>query len=555
MLLLPSPALAQSAASFEKHPVALGFDGMHAVEAADLDGDGDVDLLGAAMNASDIVWWENASGDGETWSLHLVADAFASARYVFATDLDTDGDLDLVGAAAIADAIAWWENTDGVAGAWTMHTVTDSFDFAMHVRSADMDGDGDPDLVAAALKADAIAWWENTDGAAGAWVEHAIDTAFNGARHVAPVDLDGDGDMDVLAAADVGDEVAWWENTDGAGTAWSKHGIEAGFDGANSAHPVDVDNDGDLDIIGSADAADQVVWWENDGNAQGWARHVIDPAFNGAFSTFPVDLDGDEDVDVVAAAAEGDLISWWENVLGDGTEWVEHPIESVFDFATHVCAVDMDGDGDRDVIGGRFGGEVNWWENTSDVPVLPVELTRFDAVASGDRVTLQWETASETGNAGFEVQRGLDGRFYPLAFVDGAGTSSEPRRYAFTVSGIEAGRHAFRLKQIDFDGGFSYSREQTVFVGVNGPYKSASVYPNPFNPNAEFTLTLGSPQHVRVEVYNTMGQRVALLHEGALDAERPYGFQFDAAGLPGGLYLFQASGERFSTTETALLVK
>ncbi len=552
-VLLASPANGQAAPTFEKRTVDANFDGMHAVEAADLDGDGDIDLFGAAMVASEIVWWENVDGVGGAWTRHLVADNFASARHVIAADLDGDGDLDLVGAAAVADAIVWWENTDGAAGAWTMHTVTDSFDFAMHVRVADLDGDGDLDLVAAALKADAILWWENTDGVAGAWTEHTVDAAFDGARQVALADLDGDGDIDILGAADIGDEMAWWEN-DGTASSWTKHVIDPNFDGANSIHAIDLDGDGDLDVLGSADAADQVAWWQNDGTALNWTRRIIDASFDGAFSTYPADLDGDGDLDVVAAAAEGDLIAWWENVLGDGLTWREHSVEDFFEFATHVCVADVDGDGDLDLIGGRFGGEVAWWENAPETE-LPVELVSFDLLATGDAVTLRWETASETNNAGFEVQRAVEGRFYPLAFVPGSGTTASAQAYAFTVSGIGAGRHLFRLKQIDFDGSFTYSSERTVDVPVAGTHEQTTVYPNPFNPRAQFTLTLGASQQVRVEVFDTMGRRVAVLHDGALEAERPYGFLFDAGGLPGGLYLFQATGDLFSATESALLVK
>jgi len=553
-VLITWPASGQVAPSFEKRTVDADFDGMHAVEAADMDGDGDIDLLGAAMNASDIVWWENGDGAGGAWTKHIVADAFASARYVVAADLDGDGDHDLVGAAAVADAIVWWENADGAAGAWNAHTVTDSFDFAMHVRVADLDGDGDPDLVGAALKADAILWWENADGAAGAWTEHTVDAAFDGARQVALVDLDGDGDTDILGAADVGDEMAWWENANAA-SAWTKHPIDPNFDGANSVHAIDLDGDGDLDVLGSADAADQVAWWQNDGTALNWTRRAVDASFDGAFSTFPSDLDGDGDLDVVAAAAEGDLVAWWENVQGDGVTWREHPVEDFFEFATHVCAADVDGDGDQDLIGGRFGGEVAWWENTPDHPVLPVDLVTFDLMASGGEVTLRWETASETNNAGFEVQRAVEGRFYPLAFVTGAGTTASPQSYRFTVSGIGAGRQLFRLKQVDFDGRFSYSPERTVAVPMAGTHEQTTVYPNPFNPRAQFTLTLGASQQVRLEVFDMMGRRVAVLHDGALEAERPYGFMFDAGGLPGGLYLFQATGDLFTTTESALLVK
>jgi hypothetical protein len=549
------PAFGQNTVLFERHVVDADFAGLHAVEDADLDGDGDTDLFGAAMTASEVMWWENTDGEGGGWAEHLVAGGFAGARSVAAADLDGDGDPDLVGAAAGSDLVAWWENTDGTALNWVPHTVTDSFDFVIYVRVADLDGDGDPDLLGAALRDDAIAWWENADGRAGAWTEHRIDEAFDGARFVMAADLDSDGDPDLVGAADVGDEVAWWENATGDATAWVKHPVDSMFNGANSAHAVDLDGDGDSDLLGSADAADQVVWWENAGGAAAWTRRLVDPSFDGAFSSQAADFDGDGDLDVIAAAAEGDLVAWWENAMGDGVDWVEHEVEPFYDFATHICAADIDGDGDRDAIGGHFGGEVSWWENHSDRPGLPVSLVRFEAAASGAMATLMWETASETSNAGFEVHHARDdGPFARIGFVEGAGTVLALRTYRYSVAGLGMGLHRFRLRQVDFDGRGTLSPEVGVFVPHAGR-ADVSVYPNPFNPNAQMTLVLRDAQPVRVEVYDTVGRRVALLHEGMLDAERVHGFAFDASGLPGGLYVFQATGTRFTASDFALLVK
>ncbi|MEO1087860.1 MAG: FG-GAP-like repeat-containing protein, partial [Acidobacteriota bacterium] len=89
------------------------FDRPFSVYASDMDADGDIDVLGAAANANDVTWWENTAGDGTAWAPHTIDGDFAGARSVLAADLDGDGDADVVGAARDADHIAWWTNRGG----------------------------------------------------------------------------------------------------------------------------------------------------------------------------------------------------------------------------------------------------------------------------------------------------------------------------------------------------------------------------------------------------------------------------------------------------------
>ena len=76
--------------------------------------------------------------------------------------------------------------------------------------------------------------------------------------------MDGDLDLDVIGTASLDDDVTWWENTAGDGTAWTEHLIDGSFDGAREAHAVDLDGDGDIDVVGAAETAGDISWWEND---------------------------------------------------------------------------------------------------------------------------------------------------------------------------------------------------------------------------------------------------------------------------------------------------
>ncbi|MEZ4702731.1 MAG: kelch repeat-containing protein [Rhodothermales bacterium] len=204
------------------------------------------------------------------------------------------------------------------------------------------------------------------------------------------------------------------------------------------------------------------------------------------------------------------------------------------------------------------GPELNSLEvyETSGETNLPVELAPgFQALADGRAVHLRWETVSETNNAGFEVQEERNGRFETIAFVPGAGTTNARQRYAYTVPRVSPGRHVYRLKQIDFDGGVAFSSQTHVLVDLDGSYFMDDIYPNPFNPEAHFTLTVPHDQQVRVDVYDILGRHQGLLFNGIVLAHQPTSIAIDGTTLAGGRYLVRVQGEGFSTSRVVTLLK
>ena len=302
--------------AWAEHTVDGNFDGAYSVYAADVDGDGDMDVLGAALWDDDITWWENTTGDGTAWTEHTMDEDFSYAKSVYAADVDGDGDMDVLGAAFNADDITWWENTLGNGTVWAKHTVDGYFDSAQSVYAADVNGDGNMDILGAASAQDdsTITWWNNTTGDGTVWLEQTVDGAFDGARSVYAADMDGDGDMDVLGAAYLANHITCWENTGGAGTLWTEHTVDGAFDGANSVYAADIDGDWDMDVLGTAAGANEITWWENTtGDGTTWTKHTVDGAFDWACSVYAADVDGDGDMDIIGAAGSADEIAWWEN--------------------------------------------------------------------------------------------------------------------------------------------------------------------------------------------------------------------------------------------------
>ncbi len=155
-------------------------------------------------------------------------------------DLDGDGDTDVLSASVWDDKIAWYENTDGDGGFGSQRVITRMTNGASSVFAADLDGDGDTDVLSASGGDGTIAWYENTDGDGGLGPQRNITTAADGATWVYATDLDGDGDVDVLSALWHGHKIAWHENTDGAGGFGPKRVITRSASGTRSLHAADL---------------------------------------------------------------------------------------------------------------------------------------------------------------------------------------------------------------------------------------------------------------------------------------------------------------------------
>ena len=349
----------------EKHTVDWNFNGATSVYSADINGDGYMDILGAAGTSNVIAWWENVNGSGTSWTKHTVDDWFCGASSVYSADVNGDGNMDVLGACLYDNDITWWENNNGSGTSWTEHTVDGNFGNATSVYSADINGDGDMDILGASKMDDDITWWENVSGSGTSWTEHTVNGNFDLAQSVYSADVNGDGYMDILGAAGGSDVIAWWENVNGLGTSWTGHTVDGYFSGANSVYSADVNGDGYMDVLGAAMGANDITWWKNNnGLGTSWTKYTIDGNFSSASSVYSADLNGNGYMDVLGAGVFADGITWWENADGSGSIWIEHIVDNDFDGARGVYSADVDGDGNMDVLGaaGLNTDDITWWE-------------------------------------------------------------------------------------------------------------------------------------------------------------------------------------------------
>ncbi len=206
----------------------------------------------------------------------------------------------------------------------------------------------------------------------------------------------------------------------------------------------------------------------------------------------------------------------------------------------------------------------DWWWAVDNVMVtgwdiVPVELSSFTANVSNGNVVLNWITATETNNKGFEVQRSNGGEYQTIGFVQGNGTSTQQHSYTYSDQNVANGAYNYRLRQVDFNGASEYS--QVVEVSINNPveFNLAQNYPNPFNPSTKINYSLAVDSKVTLKIFDILGQEVTVLLNENIAAGN-HNVTFDASKLNSGVYLYKieangVDGSSFTSVKKMILTK
>ncbi len=647
----------------------------------DIDGDGDIDLVGGKVETAstvNVAWWENSDGNGDFSGFRhdLTADDLSGG--VDAEDLDNDGDVDIIAGfytETVNDTgIVWYEN-DGAQN-FTKNLV-DTLRYVNHVGSWDINNDGRLDIVASASivagNGGILYYWLNNGGAPITWNRQIIDNNLDGVVWVYGKDVDLDGDVDILVAALRANTIAWYENT---GSGWVKHTVDAALSGARSVHARDIEGDGDIDIIASGETDNAIVWYENDGS-QNFTKHILSTAYTNARYAEANDVDGDGDPDILAVAL-GDpnaspvvdgFIRWFENDAED-LQTIAAGDAAPVSFWSNTVTIDFSAGTDGDVSvfldseevprPTRLGSGIDhvaekqfytlwtnktsytasvtfkysvwpgvdnpatlviaWWNpstaqwevagtgqsvNTGDQTItvsgitqfgqfvlastnadnpLPVLLSSFTARIDKQGVLLQWSTASEFNNQGFEIYRAESAdtdpellasyRNYPE--LEGAGNTNTTRSYRFRdISALFGKTYYYYLEDVAFDGRRMRHGPVKVTVSepivVDRPHTAIGNFvlyqnvPNPFNPTTEIRFQIpagigretGQPTSLRI--YNAVGQLITTLVNAQLEPGE-YVVEWngrDATGnpVPSGVYFYVLESGYLKLTQKMLLMK
>ena len=337
------------------------------LESADIDSDGDADLLAASRTSVQLTWYDNDGSGGFTQN--AVATNSSGANTAHAVDMDLDGDQDIVVSSLFDDKVAWLEN-DGSQG-FTERIITTSLDGAFDAAVADYDGDGDLDVVATASTGfngspdyRSIAFFEN-DGSFN-FTKSIFNNTQSQPGYVVAADVDQDGDTDVVSSAFGFGDLRWYEN-DGAGN-FTDH-ILAGAGNVSGLVVEDIDQDGDVDFVTSQSSS--ITFWENDGS-QGFSTSTLASGLGGITSVTTGDMNGDSQTDLLYTAPFIKEMGWFEN---DGSQNFTKQVVATtadVDGPARAIAFDADGDGDQDIAWSDFSedsGLVAWNESLGVVPV------------------------------------------------------------------------------------------------------------------------------------------------------------------------------------------
>ncbi|MCT4581286.1 MAG: VCBS repeat-containing protein [Flavobacteriales bacterium] len=368
------------------------------VFAFDADSDGDVDVVSAGKTDEKLFWYENL-GNGIFSNETLIDNNVGDVVDLYASDIDGDSDLDVFAVAYDSDQIMWFENLGG--GNFSTKNVIPNGQYAYgpaSIRVADIDGDGLKDVVVASARLnDRIIWYKNAGSNNFTYTASQIvaqGSVITETYSIELLDVDNDGDKDIVSASYGDNQIAWHENT-GNGSFAALSIISSNADGARRVFIQDIDGDGDKDIVSASILDDKIAWYENQGAGNFSSENVIATTVNGATDVYAVDLDGDGDNDVIASGANGWEVSWFENI-GSGSFSSKNILNSNASYVFSVFAADLNNDGAVDVLSASPNDDkVAWYKN------LRLCATTYDSISSvicqGDSYIFEGQALSISG--------------------------------------------------------------------------------------------------------------------------------------------------------------
>lgn len=329
----------------------------HAKSDGDLNGDGITDLIIASSAGGPLVWYESPE-----WNKHTVYPSAKWSCEAEVADLDRDGDNDIIISEWYGlNRMEWYENTGTGGDEWTQHVIGSPR--AHDIELADLDGDGDIDIVTRqqGKQGNEIVMWgqESPDK----WIKKAIICPEG--EGLGTGDIDRDGDIDIIIAG------IWYEGTNEImdGT-WEKH-MFGDWPGDAIVQVADINGDGRLDVIlTQSEGTHSVSWFEAPADVKNekWTEHIINERLEKGHSLGITDMDNDGDMDVVAAEMHqsqdpDEVIIYINN--GMGLSWAKNVISEA---GLHNIRIgDFDGDGDTDIFGAN-------WNSVEEAGFAPVEL-------------------------------------------------------------------------------------------------------------------------------------------------------------------------------------
>ena len=427
---------------------------------------------------------------------------------------------------------------------WPTEAVKDNVKGAW-IKPADLDNDHDPDLVV--QNGDTLLFFENQNNK---WTTHIIDSLFKNSlfSSLELVDLDNDGDMDILQLPSSENSTLAWNENILEKNQWKRHIImeNLGYSGNMMQSYGDIDNDNDLDIVISLIDSNRIVLIENAHSNTKWIQHTLAKSIGSAYWITLAHMNDDSFFDIVAGSYfDGSIVIYYSN-FPDPT-WTPYKIASLQGNALGQCR-DIDNDGDLDVIThSNISNTLVWYENPSWTEhIIDEGLSGFNYGLTGD--------LDDDGD--YDVIFGSEDY---IGWCENTNGAINWQRH---IVATFAGRYPQPTGLADLNGdnykditGYALSAEEeagdtfwlanpllTEITAANNETPDAFSldpnYPNPFNPTTKISYQLPQTSEVELSIYNLLGQKVQTL----VKSKQPAGYYtttWDASGFPSGVYIYQ----------------
>lgn len=350
--------------------VAPTFSGLSHQIPIDVDNDGDLDIIMASSLTGQIAWIQHLDGQGTFGAPQLISVFEKNVSALQAADLDGDNDPDIVVSNAAQNSISWFENLDGAGEFGPASIITNDASGVGQIALEDLDLDEDLDIIAAINGEGTIWTFENIDGAGLFGTPSTIAAGLLGTISFVPADLNSDTKVDIAFGAESVITLSWIENLGGAGNFSFPIVVDILDVGTIDVQAGNIDDDAGLDLVAIDKNGTTVLWYDNlDGDGTNWAEATVTnlPADREINEVLIYDMDEDSDMDLFYVGRHSlnvQFYFYWSEHIGVNEEdfiGIEQVFSSNDELFTPAF-VDLDGDNLKDLIAAFSDNSINWYE-------------------------------------------------------------------------------------------------------------------------------------------------------------------------------------------------
>ena len=303
-------------ATWNKATVRSNIQDITTILTADLDNDSDLDIISADTGSFAINWDVNLDGSGSNWAVRTVTSTAGAIRSMCAGDLNKDGNVDIVAADDSRDRIYYLKNNYQNSNSWESISIYEDADNPMSIFCSDIDHDGDIDVVSASQNSGTIHWHENVNGNGLEWNTFQVTDSVPFVNKIYVSDINNNSYFDIISTSPASSTVNWHKNVNGNGQTWESTTIYSNLPYTTDLVVGDLDHDGDQDILSGSNQSKNVIWIENNLPIETeWTVHEIGPTIDYPGSIQLIDVENDGDNDVIIGSRSDSKIKIAKNIF------------------------------------------------------------------------------------------------------------------------------------------------------------------------------------------------------------------------------------------------